>query len=67
MMVTMSKMMMTVLILSAEKQEKSISDVSSATILEIVLVISRITSPRTLEKNSLPVSNATTLAVTQIV
>ena len=38
MMVTMSKMMMTVLILSAEKQEKSISDVSSATILAIVLV-----------------------------
>ena len=48
-------------------QEKGISDVSSATILAIVLVISRITSPRTLEKNSLPVSNATTLAVTQIV
>ena len=33
-------------------QEKGISDVSSATILAIVLVISRITSPRTLEKNS---------------
>ena len=48
-------------------QEKGISDVSSATILAIVLVISRITSPRTLEENSLPVSNATTLAVTQIV
>ena len=48
-------------------QEKGISDVSSATILAIVLVISRITSPRTLEKNSLPESNATTLAVTQIV
>ena len=48
-------------------QEKGISDVSSATILAIMLVISRITSPRTLEKNSLPVSNATTLAVTQIV
>ena len=48
-------------------QKKGISDVSSATILEIVLVISRITSPRTLEKNSLPVKNAITLAVTQIV
>ena len=38
MMVTMSMMMMTVMILSAEKQEKSISDVSSATILAIMLV-----------------------------
>ena len=48
-------------------QEKGISDVSSATILAIVLVISRITSPRTLEKNSLPVGSAITLAATQIV
>ena len=47
-------------------QGKGISYVSSATILAMVLVISGITSPRTLETNSLPVSTATTLAVTLI-